>query len=410
MIQSRRPRGVALSVLGSMAGALLAACSPSAPASPTTAPKPTAAAEKPAASPGAVPAGSPFASPVASPAAGAPAAAAKTSTSTVDPSLASTWQGKTLTIVVAEAPGGGYDNWGRLVGRHLGKQLPGNPTVIVENMPGGSHRIGTNHVYQSRADGLTIGLVDRFIPGYQLRGEGPEEGVRYDANKLNWLGSTATETQALTMTSKPEVTSWKDLATKEVKIGHTGPGSSPHTYQLLLNKALNLKTQPIFGYNGTASILLGMDRGEVDGIVISYSSLAIQKADDLKAKNLIPLVQFGDARIKDPLSGMPPAAEDLFKEASPEYQQLLALAQRPFTWSRAFVLPPNMDAKVLSTMRAAFMNTMSDADFLSDARQLKFDVDAVSGEQVQSLIEEYMKTPRPIVDRLTELIEADTPH
>jgi tripartite-type tricarboxylate transporter receptor subunit TctC len=257
---------------------------------------------------------------------------------------------------------------------------------------------------------MTIGLVDRFIPGFQLRGEGPEEGVRYDANKLNWLGSTATETQVLTVTSKPGVTSWQELATKDVKIGHTGPGSSPHTYQLLLNKALNLKSQPIFGYNGTASILLGMDRGEVDGIVISYSSLAIQRAEDLTSKALIPLVQFGDARIKDPLSGMPPAADELFKDATPEYQQLLSLAQRPFTWSRAFVLPPNMDPKMLSTMRAAFMNTTSDPEFLADARQLKFDVDAVSGEQVQSLIEEYMQTPRPIVDRLTELIEADTPH
>jgi tripartite-type tricarboxylate transporter receptor subunit TctC len=315
-----------------------------------------------------------------------------------------------LTIVVAEAPGGGYDNWGRLVGRHLGKQLPGNPTIIVENMPGGSHRIGTNHIYQSKPDGLTIGLVDRFIPGFQLRGEGPEEGVRYDVRKLNWLGSTATETQALTVTNKAGVTSWQELATKPVKIGHTGPGSSPHTYQLLLNQALNLKSQPIFGYNGTASILLGMDRGEVDGIVISYSSLAIQKSDDLKSKALIPLVQFGDARINDPLSGNPPAADDLFKNATPEYQQLLALAQRPFTWSRAFVAPPAMDARVLSTLRAAFMNTTSDPDFLNDARQLKFEVDAVSGEQVQSLIEEYMSTPRPIVDRLTELIEADTPH
>jgi tripartite-type tricarboxylate transporter receptor subunit TctC len=408
LIQSCRPRGVAFSVLGSIVAALLTACSPSAPSTPTTAPKPTTASDKPAASPGAAPAGSPSASPAASPAAGAPAA--NTSASTVDPSLASVWQGKTVTIVVAEAPGGGYDNWGRLVGRHLGKQLPGKPTIIVENMPGGSHRIGTNHVYQSKPDGLTIGLVDRFIPGYQLRGEGPEEGVRYDANKLNWLGSTATETQVLTVTSKPGVTSWKDLATKDVKIGHTGPGSSPHTYQLLLNKALNLKSQPIFGYNGTASILLGMDRGEVDGIVISYSSLAIQRADDLTSKALIPLVQFGDARIKDPLSGMPPAADELFKDATPEYQQLLSLAQRPFTWSRAFVLPPSMDAKMLSTMRAAFMNTTSDPEFLADARQLKFDVDAVSGEQVQSLIEEYMQTPRPIVDRLTELIEADTPH
>jgi tripartite-type tricarboxylate transporter receptor subunit TctC len=295
------------------------------------------------------------------------------------------------------------------VARHIGKQLPGNPNVIVENMPGGSHRVGTNHIYQSKPDGLTIGLVDRFIPGFQLRGEGAEEGVRYDVNKLNWLGSTTTETQMLTVTNKSGVTNYKDLLTKEIKVGHTGPGSSPHTYQLLLNKALKVKIQPVFGYNGTASIVLGMDRGEIDGIVISWFSLAIQKADDLKNKNVIPLVQFGDARVKDPLSGLPPAADDLFKDATEEDRQLLALAQRPFTWSRAFVAPPGMDAKVLATIRAAFMQTTADPDFLADAKQLKFDVDAVSGERIQEAITDYMRTPRPIVDRLTELVEADTP-
>lgn len=407
---TRSPRRAA-SLLGAAAVLFFTACAPSAPATPTTAPKPaTDSPTKPAASPAASPAAAakPAASPAASPAVNQPvtkpAAAAA-----IDQSLASTWQGKTVTIVVAEAPGGGYDNWGRLVGRHIGRHLPGTPSVIVENMPGGSHRIGTNHVYQAKPDGLTIGLVDRFIPGFQLRGEGPNEGVRYDVNKLNWLGSTATETQVLTVTGRSGVTSWQDLATKEVKVGHTGPGSSPHTYQLILNKALNLKSQPVFGYNGTASVLLGMDRGEIDGIVISYSSLVIQKREELQSKAYIPLVQFGESRIKDPMSGMPPAAEDLLKNAAPEWQQFLVLAQRPFTWSRAFVLPPGMDTKVLSTMRAAFMAMTEDPEFLADARQLRFDVEPISGEQVQQLIEEYMKTPRPIVDKLTELIEADSP-
>ena len=155
--------GIRRSLILAIGTALLgAACSSAAPATPTK-PAAPAATAAPAGSPAAAnPAASPAASPVASPAAGqaAPAASSQ-STARLDPSLASAWQGKTVTFVVAENPGGGYDTWARLTGRHLNRFIPGQPNLIVENMPGGSHRIGMNHIYASKPDGLTLGMVER---------------------------------------------------------------------------------------------------------------------------------------------------------------------------------------------------------------------------------------------------------
>jgi tripartite-type tricarboxylate transporter receptor subunit TctC len=389
---------------------VLAACSPAASTPPPA--KPTEAAAKPAsspaaaASPAAAPAASPASAAVASPAA-SPAAAAKP-TAQVDPSLASVWQGKTVTLIVAENPGGGNDSWARLVARHIGKHLPGTPQVIVENMPGAGHRIGANAIYAAKPDGLTMGLVDRYIPSFQLRGEGPGEGVRYDATKIGWLGSTTTETQAVFVSSRTGIKEVKDVGEKQLNFTNAGPGSPPHTFQLVLREGLGWKTRSIFGYVGTAQQWLAMDRDEVDAFTTAWSSAILQKGDDIKSGKYVPIVQLGGARIKDPLAARVPWAEDLFQDKSEEAKQLLTLAQRPFAWSRSFLTGPDLPPNVLSTMRAAFMLACADPAFLAEAEQLKFEVDAVPGERVQELITSYMNTPKPIVDRLSAMIEADT--
>ncbi|MFN0071790.1 MAG: Bug family tripartite tricarboxylate transporter substrate binding protein, partial [Chloroflexota bacterium] len=373
-----------------------------APAKPTEAAKPAAspsASPAAAASPGAVPAASPAASP----------AAAVQPVPRVDPSLASVWQGKTITLIVAENPGGGNDAWARLVARHIGKHLPGTPNVIVENMPGAGHRIGANAIYAARPDGLTMGLVDRYIPSFQLRGEGAEEGVRYDATKIGWLGSTTTETQVVFISSRTGVKEAKDLQDIQINFTNATPGSPPHVNQVVLKEALGWKTRSIFGYVGTAQQWLALDRDEVDGLITAWSSAVLQKGDDIRSGKYLPIAQIGGARLKDPLAARAPWSEDLFQDKSPEMKQLLALAQRPFAWSRSFLTTPNLPPNVLATMRAAFLLACADPAFLAEAEQLKFDVDPVSGERVQELILDYMNTPKLVVERLSALIEADTP-
>jgi tripartite-type tricarboxylate transporter receptor subunit TctC len=395
---------------------LLAACSPAAPAAPTASP---AAPAKPAASPAGgapVPAGSPAApadgpaavaaaSPAASPAA---SAAGAQPAPTANPALASNWAGKTVTLIVSQAPGGGYDTWARLVGKHISRFLPGTPNVVVQNMVGGDHKIATNFIYAAKPDGLTMGLVGRQIPDSALLNEGPEQGVRFEVAKLNWLGSPTKDSQVLLLSAKSGITNYKQLESQEMTLGGTTPGTPPHVYSVVLREGLGWKLRPIFGFEGTASSLLAIDRGEINGLINDWASSVVQRGDALKAKTLVPIVIMGDP-INDPLLAGVPTADQLFKDRPPAMRELLEYSQQPFVWSRPFVTSPNMDPAILGAMRAAFMQTMADPQFLADAAQLKFDVSPVPGERVQQLIQEYQSTPKALVDRLNALVEADNP-
>jgi tripartite-type tricarboxylate transporter receptor subunit TctC len=313
-------------------------------------------------------------------------------------------------MIVGDAAGGGTDTTGRIVSRHLSRFLPGQPTIIVQNMPGAGHRVATNFVFQAKADGLTIGLVDRGVPSYQLRGEGADQGVRYDSKAITWLGSPTVVTQALMLHQRAGVTAkdLKPLEQKTVTIGQTDVGGASHAPQLVLNAVLGWKTKAIFGYEGSTGRLLGIDRGEVDGILTVWDSLRRQKGDDIRAGVLLPIVHIGQ-KVPDPLLEGVQTADELFANKPAADKQLLALTQRPFDWGRPVIAPPGLPANVTAALRQGMVSMMADPQFLAEAKQIDLDVIPVTGERVQSLIEEYMNTPRSVIDRLDELIQADTP-
>ncbi|MFN0074595.1 MAG: tripartite tricarboxylate transporter substrate-binding protein [Chloroflexota bacterium] len=392
---------------------LVSACSPAQPAaSPTSKPaastsdaKPAAAspaagasAAGPAASPGA--AASPAAKPAASPA----AAPAPQPVGTVDPSLASVWQNKVITITVGFVAGGGNDTWARLFGRHLGKQLPGNPTVIVENVPGAGGIIQANNLYSAKPDGLTVGIFERGMPTFQLRGE---EGVRYDVNKMSWLASATIEQFVLMVDKKAGITDVNQLKDKEIKIGNVAAGTIGHNMMLVMREYAGWKFRTISGYNGQREVVLAIDRGEIDSVAIAWSSIMVQKRAEVTAGELIPLASMG-GRVADPLGAKAPSTEELVKDLGPDARTLMAYVERPLNWSRSFAVPPGMDPKMLEGLRMGFMNTMADPAFLSDAAQLQFDIVPVPGEKVQALVAEYMTTPKNLVDRLDDWVKADS--
>jgi tripartite-type tricarboxylate transporter receptor subunit TctC len=390
------------------AGVLLAtACQPAAPASPTAAPKATeaskpaaaspAAAAKPAASPGAA------ASPAASPAAGAvPAAkpAAATSSAKVDPSLASVFEGKTVTLIVGANPGGGYDTWSRSIARFMGKHLPGNPQMIVQNMDGANHRVATNFIYQAKPDGLTFGMVDRYIPYFQLAGEGPAEGVRYDVTKLNWLGSGDVGTQVLAMRARDGLTA-KNLAPLQSgnwRLAQQDPGSSPHLFSALARMSLGWKVQSIFGFAGNPEISLSIQRNETDGMITDSDTQERLLGDQFTSGAVVPIVQFGDAKdrphLKDTATMM-----DLLKDKPAEDRRLFDVARMPFQWSRAFLAPPGIPENMVQTYRAALWETLHDPEFLAEANRVRLNVIPVPGDKVQEMILEYLKTPKTTVEK-----------
>jgi tripartite-type tricarboxylate transporter receptor subunit TctC len=402
------------------AGVLVAtACQPAAPASPTAAPKATEAAKpaaSPAASPGAAasPAASPgaAASPAASPAAGAAPAPAKpaaaTSSAKVDPSLASTFEGKTVTLIVGANPGGGYDTWSRTIARFMGKHLPGNPQMIVQNMDGANHRVATNFIYQARPDGLTFGMVDRYIPYFQLAGEGPAEGVRYDVTKINWLGSGDIGTQVLAMRARDGLTP-KNLAPLQSgtwRLAQQDPGSSPHLFSSLARMSLGWKVQSIFGFAGNPEISLSIQRNETDGMITDSDTQERLLGDQFASGAVVPVVQFGDAKDRPHLKDTPTMMQ-LLEGKPAEDRRLFDVARMPFQWSRAFLAPPGMPDNMVQTYRAALWETLQDPEFLAEANRVRLNVIPVPGETVQKMIMDYLSTPKATVDKFNEEMAKD---
>src|SRR5436305_8492683 len=181
--------------------------------------------------------------------------------------------GKTVTIIVGYKPGGGYDGTARMLARHLPQHLPGKPTVIVQNMPGGNSIIAANHIYNvAKPDGLTIGTFNRNLPIAQLTGV---QGVKYDMTKFEWIGSAANETTILAIRNDLPYKTFEDLrkAKENVIIGSTGPGANTHDFPLLLKDLLGVKLKIVSGYSSSADIMLAVERKEVDGRARSYTSL-----------------------------------------------------------------------------------------------------------------------------------------
>jgi tripartite-type tricarboxylate transporter receptor subunit TctC len=397
--------------LGAVAS-LAAACQPAAPASPTAttgAAKPVAptAAASPAVA--ASPASSPLAaaaSPIAS-AVASPSAAAKPTGAlpTPDPAMASVWQNKTVTMSVGFTAGGGNDTWARLAGRHIGRFLPGTPTVIVNNVPGAGGVVQVNQLYESKPDGLSMGLVERGTPILQMGGQ---EGIRFDCAKLGWLGSAAQEGYYLVIDTRSGASTAEDLLTKPLKIGQLSPGTFSHQLVVLLRREMNWQIQSIFGYQGQNEAVLAMDRGEVQGVLLSWSSLAVQKKDDL-ASGRLKLITYIGAGATDPMSAGVPSAATVLKDKSEETKQMLAIIEKPFLWSRPYAMPPNTPPAMLAAARAAFAQMVADPQFLDEAAKVQFDVSPVPGAQIETQIGDFLKTPPDVFNKLKAMTDADTP-
>jgi hypothetical protein len=395
------------------------ACQSAAPAgSPTSkpaAPASTAAEAKPATSPGAVaspgaaaPAGSP--GPAASPAAAAQpgSSALPTTTAKIDPSLASTWEGKTVTLIVGANAGGGYDTWARTIARYMPKYLPGTPNMIVQNMDGAGHRVATNFVYQAKPDGLTFGLVDRYIPFYQLNGEGASEGVRYDVTKLNWLASASVGTQVLAVRNEHGIskTNLTPMTQFDWNLAQQDPGSSPHIFAALTRELLGWKTKSIFGFAGNPEIALSIQRNETDGMITDSDTQERLLQAEFQSGAMIGIVQFGEPKDRPHLQGTS-TMMDLLKDKGPEANQLFEVGRQPFQWSRPLMSPPGMPENMTSTMRAALWATFQDPEFMAEAQRLRLEVIPVPGETVQKLITDYLATPKSVVDKLNTALAKD---
>lgn len=312
------------------------------------------------------------------------------------------YKGKTLTIYVGYSPGGGYDTYARTVARHIGKHIPGNPSVIVKNRPGAGSMLLANELYNILPkDGTVVGIIGRGIPMEPLFGT---EEAKFDPQKFNWIGSANNEVSVCVSWHTSPIKKWEDLLTTPMIVGGTGPGADTDTFPRIMNNVLGTKLKLVTGYPGGNDVLLAMERGEVDGRCgYSWSSAKSRKADWLKEGKMNVLIQMSTGKHED-LPNVP-LIMDVAKDQADKDALELIYARQEF--GRPFLAPPDVPADRVEALRAAFMATMKDPAFLEDAAKQDLEVNPVGGKRVGELIAKLYKAPKEVVQRAKEASEKE---
>ena len=310
------------------------------------------------------------------------------------------YKGKTIRIVVATSAGGGFDAYTRAMARYLGRYIPGNPSVVVENMPGAGHLIGANHIYKvAKPDGLTIGHFQGGLFLEQLLGR---PGIEFDALKFELIGAPVTDNRACAFTKASGITSVeKWLASKTpVKLGGIG-GGAPDDIAKMLAATTPLPIQLIAGYKGTSEIRLAAENGEIAGGCWTWDSMRATWTKAIASGDAVVVLQI----LSKPHPELPnvPLATKYAK--SEEARQLIQLGiEEPADYYRPYALPPGTPKERMNLLRKAFQQTWKDAEFLADAQKAKLDVEPITGEDLEKMVGKLFKLNRPIVGKLKEIL------
>jgi tripartite-type tricarboxylate transporter receptor subunit TctC len=308
------------------------------------------------------------------------------------------YAGRQVTVIVGAGAGGGYDLQARLMARHIGKHIPGNPTFIVQNMPGAGSLAAANHIYNAApADGSVIALLQRGMLLIRLINP---SGVRFEIDKLNWLGSLNSEVGVVLSWHETEHKATRDLFDKELIVGGI-VGVDPETTPRLLNALIGTKFKIVSGYNTTAAIALAIERGEVHGIADwSWSSVKAVRPDWLRDRKVNVLMQVG--LHKEPELPDVPFALDFVKDAADRKVMELNFTQK--TAARPVAAPPGVPADRVAALRAAFAALASDQEFLADAERSKLEIAPVPAEAVDKVIALIAGTPPEIAEHYAKVL------
>jgi tripartite-type tricarboxylate transporter receptor subunit TctC len=308
---------------------------------------------------------------------------------------------RTVTIIVGSGAGGGFDTTARLVARHIGRHIPGTPTVIVVNMPGGGGLVAANHLFSvAPKDGTVIGLFHEAQVMNQLTGG---EGMQFDILKFNWLGSSYDDPNVCIIRSDAPVTSFRDVIGRPepIAIGGTGPGSNSHDAPRVLAAATGASLRTVAGYSTTSDVRLGIERGEVQGMCLGWESVRSTSGQWLADKYAHVFVQNGTARHRD-LPDVPLALDFARDQHS---RALLRLLDAPSSISKPFALPPDVDARRVRVMRAALWATYHDSAFLTDAAAMRLDFQPKGVDEIQTVLREVLATPADIAAKYRHIIQ-----
>lgn len=330
------------------------------------------------------------------------AAAAATRTATQDPTaaVAAFYSGKTVKIIVGYTPGGGYDTYARTLAAHIGRHIPGNPTVIVENMDGAGSIKALNYIYAAAPkDGTVFGTFGRGLPEAELRGD---EGVQFKARELNWLGSMNEEVSVCVVRSTAPVKTLADTQKQAVTVGATGPNDDTGFFPRVLNALAGTKFDVKMGYPGGTDVLLAIERGEIMGRCgWSWSSVLSTKKNWIDDKYVTILTQMSLKRHPD-LPNVPLATELV---TNPDDRQILEVIFARQAIGRPYAAPPGLPADRAKALQDAFERTMKDKDFLAAADKAKQEINPRNAAETKQVIDKILGTPPALVARLKQVAQ-----
>jgi tripartite-type tricarboxylate transporter receptor subunit TctC len=306
--------------------------------------------------------------------------------------VADFYRGRTVEILVGYSVGGGYDTYARVLARHIGKHIPGNPSIVVRNMPGAGSLKAAQFLYEvAPKDGTMFGTFGRGLAMEPLIGA---SRPGFDSTRFTWLGSGTDESGVVTTWHASPVKTWNDMLSKPFTVGGEGSGSDPDIYAVLLRNLFGVKLKLITGYPGTTEVSLAMERGEVDGRASwSWSSLKSTKPDWVRDKKVNLPVQLGLHKHSE-LADVPLLIDFA---ANDRQRQILKMVLSRQTMGRPFAAPPGVSEERKQALRAAFDRTMQDPEFLAEAKARGQDVDPVGGADIDRLVGELYRTPADVI-------------
>ena len=314
------------------------------------------------------------------------------------------YKGKNIDLAIGYSPGGGYDLYARLVAQFMGKHIPGNPNIIPRNMPGAGSRTAVTWIANvAPKDGTALATADQSLSIAQAMGDKALTEMKIDTATLIYIGNPSADNNTTSMWHTSKVKTIEDAMKYEAPMGATG-GSTSSQYPRAMNALIGTKFKIILGYPGGNDINLAMERGEVEGRGSNaWASWKSTKADWLKEKKINIIVQIGLTKAPD-LPNVP-LMVDLAK--NPDDKAVLKLLSAPTTIGRPLFTSPGVPEERVKALRAAFDATMKDPEFLAAAEKQKMDINPVSGQELQKIVQDIVATPRTIADRLQGIIGTD---
>jgi tripartite-type tricarboxylate transporter receptor subunit TctC len=313
------------------------------------------------------------------------------------------YTGKSIDLIIGGDVGGGYDIYARTLARHMSRHIPGNPTIVPKNLPGaGSGRAAAQIASVAPKDGTVIAAIFPGVivaPLLEARAQ-----ALFDPTKLEYLASADSGTRVCVTFQNSKIKTFQDAQQNKTILGASAAGGSTRDYGAFLKKLVGMKAEIVSGYKGTADILLAMERGEVDGLCgQDWSSLKSQKPDWIRDNKINILVQMGlepDAELSQ--KGVPDVWTFVKNEETRKVIELI-VAQQIF--GRPYIAPPGTPPEQVKILRAAFMATMQDKQFLEEAEKVRIDIAPSSGEKVQQVVQNLYASPKHIVERAKDAVQ-----